>query len=160
MPLQKRNLLITRATHGILNWLTQLSIYPIRFGPIETLTSMEHLVLSLNWNFGKASFPRFRTFINVLQTFTPNFPISSIPLHSRIRRSTTNLQCWLSRLDHQVKISKILFQSTLNSQLSLAQAINGYTLTYQVFVSIHHENLVLSMGRFKRFPHFLPHSIN
>ncbi len=71
--LAKTVLLITRATHGILNWLTQLSIYPIRFGPIESLTSMEHLVLSLNLNFGKGSFPRFRTFVNVLQTFTPNF---------------------------------------------------------------------------------------
>jgi len=56
-------------------------------------------------------------------TLHPRFKtISAVPLTYRIQRSTTTLQRWISQLDHQIKISKILFQSNTNSQLSLAQA--------------------------------------
>lgn len=45
-------------------------------------------------------------------------PISLVPLSVRVKRSTTNLQRWLSRVEHQIKVTKI----SADNQLSLAQA--------------------------------------
>jgi len=47
--------------------------------------------------------------------------VSSVPLHDRIKRSTLNLQRWLSRLDHQKSVSRFL-TSRPSGQLSLRAA--------------------------------------
>jgi len=51
------------------------------------------------------------------------FPrVLSVPLHDRLKRSTLNLQCWLSRIDHQISVSHFLLKSRPSGQLSLLQA--------------------------------------
>lgn len=48
--------------------------------------------------------------------------ITDIPLSIRLKRNTTNLQRWLSRVNHQRKVSSIIRQRQANNQLSLMDA--------------------------------------
>jgi hypothetical protein len=51
------------------------------------------------------------------------FPhVSSVPLHDRIKCSRLNLQRWLSRIDHQMSVSRFLLTSRPSGQLSLRAA--------------------------------------
>ncbi len=56
------------------------------------------------------------------------FPkVLSIPLDVRLRRSPTSLQQWMVRVAHQIKVSKALSNTALDSQLTLHQVYSKHS---------------------------------
>jgi len=62
--------------------------------------------------------------MNVLQNFIQDThtPINNVKLKDRINRSTTHLIRWLPRVRHQKRSSKILFQRSEETQLTIPEA--------------------------------------
>jgi hypothetical protein len=53
--------------------------------------------------------------------------VLSIPLEVRLRRITSSLQQWMVQLDHQIKVSKKLNISDLDSQFTWHQAFSEHS---------------------------------
>jgi hypothetical protein len=50
-------------------------------------------------------------------------PVTNIPIKTRLARTTTNLQRWISRIDQQKKETKFLVKTAPQTQMSLMQSI-------------------------------------
>lgn len=57
--------------------------------------------------------------------------VTDIPIANRIKKPTAQLQQWLERIKHQIKVSKYLCNPRIEGQLTLHQAYNraGFTVT-------------------------------
>jgi len=60
--------------------------------------------------------------------------ITSIALHERIPRSTTHLQRWLARVQHQKQLTKHIAELTVCNQITICQAFLWAQVTKDVSV--------------------------
>jgi hypothetical protein len=51
-----------------------------------------------------------------------NHAISHIPIKVRLRQSTANLKDWLSRIEHQIRVTLVLQNPRLSGQLTIQEA--------------------------------------